>query len=457
MDEKRLKWKTWWWYHKIHVLIAVAAVAVILYSVLPGLLAVKPDYSVALITTEGVPDETLALLKGRFEEVADDANGDGTILVDVIHYGADLTGETEGTINYMEASRLDADLVGKVSAVFLLDNPEGFRTNTAVAIEPETACRDLVFFNGISLPDEMAVTIRTDSDAQGFYERICREKNAEEQSLDMPRLENITEKADGEFSCSFDGVAHTYIMDLPEESNGAPLVVMLPGYGNTAESFRTAVHFEKEANAREYAVVYVTGAPDPGSPTSAIGWHSEIDTAGNNDAEFLAALVEYLKKEYSLDQEKAYVIGFSNGGLMAHRLAMEDKLFTACVSVAGWMPESVWKARREFNAKGFLQITGEKDKAVPKNSDGSAQYAKAPAIEDVMDYWVKSNGLELYETSVIGNGSSLTKYYSEGKTQQIWNLFVKDGRHSWPSVRFNGVDTNTLILEFFESQNNADS
>ena len=142
---------------------------------------------------------------------------------------------------------------------------------------------------------------------------------------------------------------------------------------------------------------------------------------------------------------------------MAHRLAMEDKLFTACVSVAGWMPESVWKARREFNAKGFLQITGEKDKAVPKNSDGSAQYAKAPAIEDVMDYWVKSNGLELYETSIIGNGSSLTKYYSDGKTQQIWNLFVKDGRHSWPSVRFNGVDTNTLILEFFESQNNTDS
>ena len=273
----------------------------------------------------------------------------------------------------------------------------------------------------------------------------------------MISASNITEKADGEFSCSFDGVAHTYIMDLPEESNGAPLVVMLPGYGNTAESFRTAVHFEKEANAREYAVVYVTGAPDPGSPTSAIGWNSEIDTAGNNDAEFLAALVEYLKKEYSLDQEKAYVIGFSNGGLMAHRLAMEDKLFTACVSVAGWMPESVWKARGEFNTKGFLQITGEEDKAVPKNSDGSAQYAKAPAIEDVMDYWVKSNGLELYETSIIGNGSSLTKYYSDGKTQQIWNLFVKDGRHSWPSVRFNGIDTNTLILEFFESQNNTDS
>lgn len=37
------KWKTWWWYHKVHVLIAAAALGVILYSVLPGLLTAKPD------------------------------------------------------------------------------------------------------------------------------------------------------------------------------------------------------------------------------------------------------------------------------------------------------------------------------------------------------------------------------------------------------------------------------
>ena len=172
MSEKKEKWKTWWWYHKVHVLIAATALAVVLYSVLPGLLAAKPDYSVALITTEGIPDETMAALKERFEQAADDANGDRKILVDVVHYGADLSGETEGTVNYMEASKLDADLVGSVSGIFLLDRPAGFRANTAVTIEPETPCKELAFFKGISLPEGMAVTIRTDSNTKTLYDRI---------------------------------------------------------------------------------------------------------------------------------------------------------------------------------------------------------------------------------------------------------------------------------------------
>ena len=72
------------------------------------------------------------------------------------------------------------------------------------------------------------------------------------------RLEDIAQKSEKTFTCSFDGVKHSFILDLPENSEGAPLVIMLPGYGNTAEAFRTTVHFEEEANALGYAVVYVT-------------------------------------------------------------------------------------------------------------------------------------------------------------------------------------------------------
>ena len=32
-------------------------------------------------------------------------------------------------------------------------------------------------------------------------------------------------------------------------------------------------------------------------------------------------------------------------------------------------------------------------------------------------------------------------------------LLVKDGRHSWPDERFSGINTNALILDFFEAQN----
>ena len=456
MNERKEKWKTWWWYHKIHVLIGVAAAAVALYSFLPGLLAAKPDYGVAVITGERLPDETYTALKERMQGVADDRNGDGEILVELQWYIPDLSGKTEGVLNYQEASRLDADLVGKVSEFFLVEDMDGFHQNVAVPVEPETDTEALSLFNGISLPEGMAFTMRSDSDAKELYERILGKdvKSPETGETDVLFPEDVIRKDGNTFSCSFDGVKHGFLLDLPRESSGAPLVVMLHGYGNTAESFRTAVHFEIEANARGYAVVYVTGAPDPHSPTSATGWNSERNSDGNRDAEFLCALVRYLQREYSLDRERAYAVGFSNGGLMVHRLAMEnDGTFSAFVSVAGWMPESVWETRRETNEISFFQITGEKDDAVPKNSDGSARYHTAPAIEDVIRYWAESTGLQSTETVSVGKASALTRYTDSEKPQQVWSLFVKDGRHSWPGKEFHHIDTNALVLDFFEAGN----
>ena len=271
-----------------------------------------------------------------------------------------------------------------------------------------------------------------------------------------PKIENVVREKPDTFSCSFDGVRHSFLLNLPEETEGAPLVLMLPGYGNTAEAFRGTVHFEETANPSGYAVVYVTGAPDPKNPGSAIGWHSDSAVEGNRDVEFLVSLAEYLQETYSLDPARTYAVGFSNGAFMVHRLAAEaGDSFAACVSVAGLMPESVWETRPEENRIGFFQITGEKDDVVPKNSDGSARYAKAPAIEDVMVYWAASNGLKQQESSRTENGSVLTKYTGESASQQVWNLFVAGGHHSWPKGQFGQPDINPLILEFFEVQSPA--
>ena len=137
---------------------------------------------------------------------------------------------------------------------------------------------------------------------------------------------------------------------------------------------------------------------------------------------------------------------------MAHRLAMEaGDTFSACVSVAGMMPAKIWQNRNDTNDISFFQITGEKDDVVPKNSDGSAEYAPAPAIEDVMTYWAMSNGLEKCESEEIGKGSILTKYRSDEKKNQVWTLFIKNGRHSWPNEKRCGIDANSLILAFFET------
>ena len=258
--------------------------------------------------------------------------------------------------------------------------------------------------------------------------------------------------AENRFSCSYDGIKHNFILDLPERSEGIPLVIMLPGYGNTAESFRDTTHFEEDANAHGYAVAYVTGAKNPNDPISSVGWNSGIGGEGNDDVAFLVSLVKYLQKEYSFDAGRTFAVGFSNGAFMVHRLAMEaGDVFSACVSVAGLMPAKIWNERKETNDISFFQITGEKDDAIPQTGSGSAKYAKDPAIEDVMAYWAESVGLDLCDSEETENGAFLTKCRSEERPNQVWNLLIKNGRHSWPSVKLNGIDGNDLILEFLET------
>ena len=275
----------------------------------------------------------------------------------------------------------------------------------------------------------------------------------EQSQAERPHTE-IVMGENGTFTSTYAGISHACIIDLPEQPEHAPLIMMLHGYCHDAESFRSELHFEQPANARGYAVAYVTGAPDPNDSTSGNGWNSGLGAEGNPDTEFLSALTNDLQEIYTLDSQRIYAVGYSNGAFMTHRLAMEAQdTFSAVVCVAGMMPKKIWDNRNERNAVGFFQITGEKDNVVPKHSDGSAERSPAPAIEDVMQYWADSNGLAQSGTEEIGNGSQLTKYSADGTQRQVWHLWVKNGRHSIPSEQYNGIDAAALILDYLDTQN----
>ncbi len=275
----------------------------------------------------------------------------------------------------------------------------------------------------------------------------CGEKEKQKYSL-----ENIVQENDTKISCIFDGVEHYFVLHFPEKTEGAPLVLMLHGHGESPEGFSNMSRFEEKANELGYGVVYVSGSVHAGDPVGLVGWNSGVYTEGNRDVEFLVTLAEYLQETYLFDKERTYAAGFSNGASMTHKLAMEaSDTFSAVASVAGKMPMRLWEERNKKNDVSVLQITGEKDDAVPKNIDGSGKSALDPAIEDAMEYWAESNGLEFTETEEVGAKGTLTKYESSEKATKVWHVFIKDAHHSWYGEQTNKVDSNTVILDFFES------
>lgn len=265
------------------------------------------------------------------------------------------------------------------------------------------------------------------------------------------------------FSCftyTFDGVVHDYIVDLPAASKDAPLIIMLPGYGETAESFRMYTGFYKDAVREGYIVVHVTGAPNPEDMTSAIGWNYNDYDGNNDDVGFLTEFSRYIIEQYSADSTRCFVVGYSNGGFMCHRLALEAAdTFSAVVCVSGTMPDNVWEQRPETCDVGVFQVTGESDNTIPKNSDGSAKYARFPAIEEVMDYYAAANNLTCEERMAVGKNSYLIRY-SKDETmmdlnlfftkynKDVWHLIIGDGYHSWSAESVTGINTNQMILEY---------
>lgn len=125
------KLKNFWYYHKFHLLIAVAAVALVIYSFAPGS---EPDYDYRIGIVSALPctDERLDEISARIAAAGRDINSDGGIKVKLNSFAVDMESEdpNAGYMNYETVAALDADLVGKVSGLYLLEAPEAFQSAT---------------------------------------------------------------------------------------------------------------------------------------------------------------------------------------------------------------------------------------------------------------------------------------------------------------------------------------
>lgn len=117
-----------WWYYNWGIVAVAAMVIVGAAYVAHGLLtAVDPDYTVAVVTAEALPDDAVQRLQTALAGYADDANGDGAVVVQVNNYTwsanaalTDMNGQMAG------ATQLNTDLANDESTIWILEDPEGF-------------------------------------------------------------------------------------------------------------------------------------------------------------------------------------------------------------------------------------------------------------------------------------------------------------------------------------------
>ena len=127
-QEQKKRSRANWWYYNWGIVAVAAMVVVGVAYVAHGLLTtVDPDYTVAVVTAEALPDEAVQHLQTALVDYAEDANGDGAVVVQVNNYtwSADAA-LTEQNQQMAGATQLNTDLANGESKIWILEDPEGF-------------------------------------------------------------------------------------------------------------------------------------------------------------------------------------------------------------------------------------------------------------------------------------------------------------------------------------------
>ncbi len=131
-----------------------------------------------------------------------------------------------------------------------------------------------------------------------------------------------------------------YALAVPRDAAGPlPLIILLHGFETNAAAEETVVlPFSRDVDRRKFLFAQPNGTTDRegkrfwnATDACCDYGHLRVD-----DVAFLRALIADVKTNQSVDPRKVFVIGHSNGGFMALRLACDaSDVVTAVVSLAG--------------------------------------------------------------------------------------------------------------------------
>ena len=124
----------------------------------------------------------------------------------------------------------------------------------------------------------------------------------------------------------------TYILHVPPTYSTAttvPLMIALHGRTWTASSFRELSQLDQVADSKNFIIAY----PD-GEGTM---WNAGncCSTIGTDDVTLISGMIDSISSKYNIDKTRVWALGWSNGGMMAYRLACELSEKVTAIAIGG--------------------------------------------------------------------------------------------------------------------------
>jgi len=255
-----------------------------------------------------------------------------------------------------------------------------------------------------------------------------------------------------------------YLLHVPESydpEQPAPLVVSLHGYVQWPAHQQAMTGWNALADQHGFLVVYPQGTGFP------LRWRAQSVPSGEQgmarDIQFIADLLDHLCDAYSIDEERIYINGMSNGAGMTHLLAcrMPERI-AAIGGVAGaylYQPAPDEPGR----PVPLIAFHGTDDPVVP--FDGGPNHVmhrrfRFPSVEGWAAGWAERNGCaETPEEMRKVEDVRRLRYAGCREDAGVVLYIIEGGGHTWPGgsrlpVWLTGhtsrsVDATSLMWSFY--------
>lgn len=266
-----------------------------------------------------------------------------------------------------------------------------------------------------------------------------------------------------------------YVPSTYDGSTPAPVIFTLHDVEGTMGDVFQSTNFQQIAEENGWIIISpqalpfsvvlfgtipitVNGAWNAGISAVIFGQYFVLN--GNvDDSGFMMAILDNLIETYNINQDKIYFVGFSLGGYMTNRMAIEhsDRI-KAIVSVNGPIGNEVENLTPAVPVSA-MHIHGTNDPIVNYET-GTVSYSGfsfdiGKGAEETVEYWRSFDNCSTtpeitYYPDIVDDGLTFEKYlYTDGTNDtKVALIKVNGGQHEWYNGPDHDIDYTQEIYNF---------
>lgn len=247
------------------------------------------------------------------------------------------------------------------------------------------------------------------------------------------------------------GTQREYLLYEPAGREGAvPVMFFLHGLGDNIERCSEEMHFDSLAACYGWCMVVPQALKVRGSSMWNAGLGGNADDAG-----FLMALLDSLSEAGIVNADSVFFTGFSMGGFMTHRMAIEygDRI-TACAPVSGLIAFELAEYVPVAPVR-LMHIHGTSDEVVGWDGNSLFFGTIGISVDSLSRFWTEWNNCEGLSTvdsipNRVDDGLRFVRHSYGGGDAEFLLLEVVGGRHDWYSgTASHDIDYFDEIHRFF--------